>query len=165
MLIEGRSCSGSDRNQLEWHASGGPKCQAAKSLQSCLTLCAPVDCSLSGSSVHEILEARILAWIATPSSRGIFPTQGWNLHPLCLLYGQAGSLSLAPPGKPPNAKFEVAAGGLAILEWKPQATPVSCLSGTASARAEWGVFEEPTAPLCALEMKDRGRGERGNDRI
>ena len=31
-----------------------------KSLQSCRTLCDPMDCSLQGSSVHEILQARIL---------------------------------------------------------------------------------------------------------
>ena len=33
-------------------------------------LCDPVDCSLPGSSVHEILQARILEWVAVPSSRG-----------------------------------------------------------------------------------------------
>ena len=38
--------------------------------QSCLTLCDPVDCSLLGFSVHGILQARILAWVAIPSSRG-----------------------------------------------------------------------------------------------
>ena len=32
--------------------------------------------------------------------QGIFPTQGWNPHLLCLLRWQAGSLPLAPPGKP-----------------------------------------------------------------
>ena len=39
--------------------------------QSCLTLCNPMDCSLPGSSVHGILQARILEWVAMPSSRGI----------------------------------------------------------------------------------------------
>ena len=38
--------------------------------QSCLTLCNPMDCSLSGSSVHGILRARILEWVAMPSFRG-----------------------------------------------------------------------------------------------
>ena len=42
----------------------------AKSLQSCLTLCDPMDCSLPGSSVYGILQARILEWVAIPSSRG-----------------------------------------------------------------------------------------------
>ena len=41
----------------------------AKSLQSCLTLCYPMDHSLPGSSVHGILQARILGWVAMPSSR------------------------------------------------------------------------------------------------
>ena len=38
--------------------------------QSCPTLCDPMDCSLPGSSVHGILQTRILAWGAMPSSRG-----------------------------------------------------------------------------------------------
>ena len=37
---------------------------AAKSLQSCLTLCDPRDCSLPGSSIHGILQARTLQWVA-----------------------------------------------------------------------------------------------------
>ena len=44
----------------------------AKSLQSCLTLFDPMDCSLTGSSVHGILQARTLEWVATPSSKGSF---------------------------------------------------------------------------------------------
>ena len=42
----------------------------AKSLQLCLTLCDPMDSSPLGSSVPEILQARILEWVAVPSSRG-----------------------------------------------------------------------------------------------
>ena len=45
-------------------------CVCAKSLQSCLTLCDPMDCSPPGSSVHGILQARILEWVVKPSSRG-----------------------------------------------------------------------------------------------
>ena len=38
--------------------------------QSCLTLRDPMDCSLPGSSVHGILQERILEWVAVPFSRG-----------------------------------------------------------------------------------------------
>ena len=38
--------------------------------QSCLTLCDPVDCSPPGSSIHGILQARILEWVAISFSRG-----------------------------------------------------------------------------------------------
>ena len=38
--------------------------------QSCPTLCNVMDCSLPGSSVHGTLQARILEWVAIPSSRG-----------------------------------------------------------------------------------------------
>ena len=37
--------------------------------QSRLTLCGPIDCSLSGSSIHEIFQARILEWVAIYFSR------------------------------------------------------------------------------------------------
>ena len=47
-------------------------------VQLCPTLCDPMDCSLPGSSVHEISQARILEWVAIPFSRGIFPIQGSN---------------------------------------------------------------------------------------
>ena len=43
---------------------------AVKSLtQSCLTPCDPLDWSLTGCSVHEISQARILEWVAISSSR------------------------------------------------------------------------------------------------
>ena len=41
--------------------------------QSCLTLCDPVDCSPPGSSIHGILQARILEWVAISFSRGSSP--------------------------------------------------------------------------------------------
>ena len=44
-------------------------CVHNKLLQLCLTLCDLMDCSLPGSSVHGILQARILEWIVMPSSR------------------------------------------------------------------------------------------------
>ena len=39
--------------------------------QSCLTLCYPMDCSPPGSSVHRLLQARILEWVAIPFSRDL----------------------------------------------------------------------------------------------
>ena len=52
----------------------------AKSLQSFPTLCDPIDCSPPGSSVHGILQARILEWVAL--LQGIFPYREWNPCPL-----------------------------------------------------------------------------------
>ena len=51
---------------------------AAKSLQSCPTLCDPMDCSLPGFSVPRILQARTLEWAAMPSSRDL-PNLGIKL--------------------------------------------------------------------------------------
>ena len=47
-----------------------------------------MDCGPSGSSVREISQARILDWLAISFSRGVFLTQGSNLH---LLHCQVGS--------------------------------------------------------------------------
>ena len=47
---------------------------SAKSLQSCPALCNPMDCSLSGSSVHGILQARILGSSGDLPDPGIEPT-------------------------------------------------------------------------------------------
>ena len=44
-------------------------CMCAKLLQSCLTLCDPMNCSWQGSSVHGIFQARTLKWISMTSSR------------------------------------------------------------------------------------------------
>ena len=43
----------------------------AKLLQSCPTLCNPMDCSLPGSSVPGILQARILEWVGRPTSKDL----------------------------------------------------------------------------------------------
>ena len=37
---------------------------------SCLTLCDPMDCSLSGSVLHGILQVRVMEWVAISFSRG-----------------------------------------------------------------------------------------------
>ena len=52
-------------------------------LQVCPNLCDPMDCSPPGSSVHGILQARILDWVTMPSSRGSFQPQRSNP---CLLH-------------------------------------------------------------------------------
>ena len=62
------------------------------------TLCDPMDCSPPGSSVHGILQARILKWdvISFPFSMGwTFPTQGSNPRLWHLLLWQADSLPCA----------------------------------------------------------------------
>ena len=70
-----------------------------KSLHSCPTLCNPMDCSQPGSSVHGILQGRILEWVAMSSPRGSSWSQGSNQCLLGLLHWQVGSLPLAPPEK------------------------------------------------------------------
>ena len=75
-----------------------------KVAQLCPTLCDPMD-----YTVHGILQARILEWVAFPFSRGIFPTQGWNpglLHCRQILY------QLSHEGSPKNTGM----GSLSLLQ-------------------------------------------------
>ena len=65
-------------------------------VQSCLTLWYPMDCSPSGSSVHGVLQAGILEWIAISSSRES-SNQGLELRSPVL---QADALLAEPPGMP-----------------------------------------------------------------
>ena len=41
-------------------------------------LCNPTDCSPPGSSVHGLLQTRVLEWVAMPSSRGSSPPRDWT---------------------------------------------------------------------------------------
>ena len=59
-----------------------------------------MDCSPPGSSVHEVLQARILEWVAISFSREIFLTQGLRPHLLCLLHWQEDPLPLSHLGSP-----------------------------------------------------------------
>ena len=61
-------------------------------IQSCPNLCDPMDCSLPGSSVHGILQARIRGVGSLSLLQGIFPIQGLSPH---LLLWQADSLPLS----------------------------------------------------------------------
>ena len=63
--------------------------------QSCPTLCDPMVCSLSASSVHGIFQARILEWVAIAFSRDL-PYQGSNPG---LLHCRQTFLPSEPPGK------------------------------------------------------------------
>ena len=74
--------NGEQVSSLPLHAAA-----AAKSLQSCLTLCDPIDSSSPGSSVPGILQARILEWVAISFSasslyKDINPIMGLHLHDL-----------------------------------------------------------------------------------
>ena len=64
--------------------------------KSCLTLCDHVDCSPPGSSVHGILQAKILEWVAMPSSWKSSQLRIKSRSPAL----QADSLPSEPPGKP-----------------------------------------------------------------
>ena len=68
-----------DGHGLPWKEN---RLSASKSLvsvtQLCLTLCDPMDCSLPGSSVHGIFQARILEWVAISYSRGSSQPRDWT---------------------------------------------------------------------------------------
>ena len=71
-----------------------------KSLQLCPALCNPMDYSSPDSSVQGILQARIQKWVAMPSSRGSSQPRDRTHVSYVTCIRQAGSLPVAPPGKP-----------------------------------------------------------------
>ena len=85
----------------------------AQLLQSCLLLCDSADYSQPGSSIHGILQARILEWVTMPSSRGSSQPGDWTciclhllhcrqiLYPLCYL-GSPIYVSLLPQTSLPS---------------------------------------------------------------
>ena len=71
--------------------------------QLCPTLCDPMDCSLPGSSVHGILQVRILEWVVISFSRGASQPRDWTW--VSCIAGRRFTLWAtrelpAPPGKP-----------------------------------------------------------------
>ena len=72
----------------------------AESLQLYLTLCNPVYYTPPASSVHGILQAWILEWVAMPFSRESSQLRDWTRVSYIYYIRQADSLPLVPPGKP-----------------------------------------------------------------
>ena len=77
--------------------AGKASCAASKWLRSCPTLCNPMDYSLPGSSIHGILQARMLEWVAMSSSRGSSWPRDWTCS---FLYRQVSSSPLSHQGSP-----------------------------------------------------------------
>ena len=65
----------------------------------CPTLCNPMDCSPTGSSVHGFSRQEHQSELSCPPP-GDLPNPGIEPTSLCFLHWQAGSLPLVPPGKP-----------------------------------------------------------------
>ena len=70
----GSPCSSGDVGMIPGQGTKMPR-----ESQSCPTLFDALDCSLPGSSVHGILQARILEWVAIPFSRGSSQPRDWIL--------------------------------------------------------------------------------------
>ena len=64
--------------------------------QLCLTLCNPMDCSPPGSSIHGILQVRILEWVTIRFSRGSFWRRCWT----CISCIPGRVFTAEPQGKP-----------------------------------------------------------------
>ena len=80
-----------------------PVCVHAKSLQLCPAVCDPMECSPPGSSVHGILQARILEWV-------VMPLPGIKLMPLmCPAWAGGFFTTSTYPGSPvcPERKLNV----------------------------------------------------------
>ena len=105
-MVEPWGCARLPLNPL--HEATEPQFHCCLVAKSCLTLCDPMDYSLPGSSVHVILQARILEWVAISFSRGSFERS--ILH---LLHWQVDLLPLSHLGSSePHFTIGLNRGGL-----------------------------------------------------
>ena len=132
-----------------------PSC-SERCIQSCLTLCDPWTVPPPGSSVHGILQARILEWVASPFSRGSSRPRDQTQSPAL----QTDSLPAEPPGKLWNWwSMEQEASGISKsppregrmryeLDWSHPQQPYDlgwCFSHFAN-EADWGTEHVLTSP-------------------
>ena len=90
-----------------------PRYQASmhqNSHQQCLTLCDRMDCSLSGSSVHGVLQAGRWEWVAIPSTRGSSQPRDKT----CISCSAGGFFTTEPPEKP---KYQSLCQNVSILKY------------------------------------------------
>ena len=78
-----------------WLAKGNHACMFSR----VQTFCDPIDCSLPGSSVHGIFQARILKWVAISSSRGSSQPRD-QTHVSCISCIEGGFFTTESPRKP-----------------------------------------------------------------
>ena len=84
--------------EIPWTVEpGGLQSESASEVaQLCATICDPIDCSLPGSSVHGIFQAKVLEWVAISLSRG----SSWPRDRIQFPALQADALASEPLGKP-----------------------------------------------------------------
>ena len=115
--------------------------------QSCPALCGPRDCSPAGSTVHEILQARILEWVAIPFSRGSSQprVRTWVSH-----IGRQILYCLSHQGSPPGSS----AHGILqarVLEW----AAIFSSRGSSSARIKPKSLEAAALQADSLPLSHR----------
>ena len=102
--VEGSAAAAAQVSISKGQMANAPVVQSLATLlkvlatQPCPTLCSPMDYSPPGSSVHGVLQARILQWLPFPSPGGL-PDPGIEPRSSAL---QADSLPPEPPGEPSN---------------------------------------------------------------
>ena len=117
----------------------------AKATRSCPTLCSLMDCSLPGSSVHSVFQARILEWVTIPFSRGSSQPRDQTCFS-CTSCIAGRFFTNEPPGKSPGVK---------VIQSSPTlCNPKDCIvHGILQARIlEWVVF-----PFCRGSSQPRDR--------
>ena len=120
-------------------------CVHAESLQSCWTLCDPMDCSLPGSSVHGVLQARILEWVSMPSSRG----SSWPRDRTCVSYLSCVGRWVLYYWRHLRSHFIYTSG----IWWEGNGTPLqySCLENPMDRGAWWAIVHRITKSLTRLK--------------
>ena len=128
--------------KIFWPHHRACACMGAQLLQSCPTLCDPMDYSPPGSSVHGILQSRILEWVATPSCRGSSWPRDWT-RISCVSSIAGRFFTTKPPGKPHHR-------ACGILIHQPGMEPPVAPALGAQSLNHWTTRKVPAAPYSYL---------------
>ena len=132
------------KTTMRYHLIPVRMCVSVLVAQLCLTLCDPMDCSPPGSSVHGILQARILEWVAIPFSRGSSQPRDWT-QVSCTA---SRFFTTEPPGKPHQSEWssskslQVINGGEGGEKREPFYTAGGTQAGAASMEKSREVLQE-----------------------
>ena len=131
----------------------------AKSLQSCPTLCDPMDCRPPSSSVHEILQARILDWVVMPfSGQSSWPRD--QTHVSCTADR---FLPLGPSGEPVNSLYWIPLHFVVFVHFKVLLKHLSMFYGFPhkpySSFCNWGKSKWSLAFWCVKKTNSEVPGD------
>ena len=113
--------------------------------QLCMILFDPMDCSLPGSSIHGIFQARVLEWVAISFSRGSSQARDWTQ----VSHIEGRRFTLWPTRKAPGEALTTMSHSYIFLKHQPLTFQQTCdkFSALLPATSSWEITSKERAPI------------------